>query len=485
MRHLQHFAILVLMVCAASGTWSAERPNIVWIVAEDMSAHFGCYGATDIRTPNVDQLAAEGVRFSRAYVTAPICSTARSALITGMYQSSIGCHHHRSGRGTVKITLPDGVVPVPALFKQAGYWTCNANWPVKPADKGIAKTDYNFVWDKAIYDGNDWATRKPGQPFFAQIQLHGGKVRDGAKAADIFRKELGGSTPAEHIALPPYYPRTSAMLSDWALTLDACRLVDLQIGRIRARLEQEGVLENTVIMFITDHGVSHARGKQFLYDEGTHIPFIVRGPGIACGVVRPDLVEHIDLAATSLALAGIAKPTAMQSRDVLAKDYQPRDAVFCGRDRADETVDHQRSVRTQRWLYIRNYLPNRPHLQPNRYKDGKRCYVALREAEQAGQLNDLQKRLLLSPTRPAEELYDYRADPFQIDDLAADPANAVVLETMRARLAQWEEQTNDHGRTPESEAQFDSDMAVYLGSRKDEQTVRNIELMKQWAKEGK
>lgn len=464
---------------------AAERPNIVWIVTEDMSAHFGCYGATDIRTPNVDRLAAEGVRFSRAYVTAPICSTARSALITGMYQSTIGAHHHRSGRGTVKITLPDGVVPVPALFKQAGYWTCNADWPVKPADKGIAKTDYNFEWDKSLYDGNDWAARKPGQPFFAQIQLHGGKVRDSAKAADIFRKELGDLTPAADLALPPYYPRTEAMLSDWALTLDACRLVDLQVGRIRARLEQEGVLENTVIMFITDHGVSHARGKQFLYDEGTHIPFIVYGPGIARGSVRPDLVEHIDLAATSLALAGISKPAVMQARDVLAKDYQPREAVFCGRDRADETVDHIRSIRTDRWLFIRNHLPNRPHLQPNRYKDSKRCYVALRDAEKAGILTELQKRLLLSPTRPAEELYDYRTDPYQLVNLAQDPANAAVMQDLRERLKRWEEQSADQGRQPESAAQYDSDMAVYLKERPDPVVQANIELMKRWAAEGR
>lgn len=478
-------ARVVVLALILGALTAADRPNIVWIVAEDMSANFGCYGATDIRTPNVDRLAAEGVRFSRAYVTAPICSTSRSALITGMYQSSIGAHHHRSGRGAVKITLPAGVVPVPALFKQAGYWTCNADWPVKPADKGIAKTDYNFEWDRAIYDGNDWAVRKAGQPFFAQIQLWGGKVRDGAKAPDIFRQTLGGLTPTEYLALPPYYPRTPAMLADWGLTLDACRLVDLQIGQIRERLEREGVLDNTVIMFITDHGVSHARGKQFLYDEGTHIPFIVRGPAIARGQVRPDLVEHIDLAATSLALAGIAKPAAMQACDVLAADYQPRDAVFCGRDRADETVDHLRSVRTDRWLYLRNHLPQRPHLQPNRYKDGKRCYLALREAEKAGQLTDLQRALLLSPTRPAEELYDYRTDPFQVVNLAGDPAYATIVADLRARLARWEVESDDQGRQAESAAQYDSDMAVYLTERPDPVVQANIELMKRWAAEGK
>lgn len=483
MRHLS--LAFLLWFAGVSVLWSAERPNIVWIISEDMSAHFGCYGATAIKTPNIDRLATEGVRFSRAYVTAPICSTSRSALITGMYQTSIGAHHHRSGRGELKITLPTGVIPVPALFRSAGYWTCNANWPIRTTNKGIAKTDYNFEWDASIYDGNEWAARKAGQPFFAQIHLRGGKVRDGGKAPEILRKALGELTPSENLLLPPYYPRTPAMLADWGLTLDACRLVDLQVGQIRAHLEAEGLLANTVIMFITDHGVSHARGKQFLYDEGTHIPCIMRGPGLTAGTVRQDLIEHIDLAATSLALAGIAKPWAMQARDVLAADYLPREAVFCARDRADETVDHIRSVRTERWLYIRNYLPHRPHLQPNNYKDHKRCYVALREAESSGQLNDLQKRLLLSPSRAPEELYDLSKDQYQIDNLAADPNQAPILADLRTRLVTWENVSNDRGREAESQHQYDSDMAAYLQDRKDDGIVRNIRLMKQWASEGK
>ena len=476
--------LFVLALAFTGMLHSAERPNILWIISEDMSAKFGCYGNTEISTPNVDRLAAEGIRFSRAYVTAPICSTSRSALITGMHQSSIGCQHHRSGRGNVKITLPNGVVPIPALFKEAGYWTCNADWPTNSA-KGIAKTDYNFEWDTSIYDGNDWTGRKPGQPFFAQIQLRGGKERDGAKAEDVLRRQLGSLTPAEQLALPTYYPRTTAMLADWGLTLDACRLVDVQVGQIRERLAKEGVLDNTVIMFITDHGVSHARGKQFLYDEGTHIPCIMRGPGIAAKTVRDDLVEHIDLAATSLALAGISRPAAMQARDVLAADYRAREAIFGARDRADETVDHIRSVRTDRWLYIRNYLPKRPYLQPNRYKDHKPCVIELRNAETKGLLSEMQKSLLFSPTRPEEELYDYRTDTDQVVNLASDPAHAAVLQEMRDRLKAWEEQSGDQGRKPESAAQYDSDMDVILKTQKDPELKANIELMKRWAAEGR
>jgi arylsulfatase A-like enzyme len=478
-------ALALSCILASVPGRAADRPNILWIIAEDMSPHFGCYGEKIIQTPEVDRLANEGTLFRRAYVTAPICSTSRSALITGMYQTAIGAHHHRSGRGQVQLNLPAGVEPLPGLLKRAGYWTCNGSFPSKPGAKGIAKTDYNFQWDPAIYDGNDWTGRAAGQPFFAQIQLNGGKVRDGKDAAEKMLRALGTLTNPATGVLPPYYPRTEALLADWALTLDACRLVDQQIGQIRERLEKEGVWENTVVFFITDHGVSHARGKQFLYDEGTQIPLVVRGPGVSQGKVSEDLVEHIDLAATSLALAGVARPSGMQSRDVLAADYRPREAVFAARDRADETVDRIRSVRTERWLYIRNSYPERPPLQPNHYKDHKPCLMALRAAEAAGQLDTLQRALLFPLTRPKEELYDLSQDTHQVRNLAGDSTYAAALEEMRGRLERWETETPDLGRSPEPETQYDSDMAEYLGKRSNPEIEANIALMKRWAREGK
>jgi arylsulfatase A-like enzyme len=456
----------------------AKRPNILWLIAEDMSPHFGCYGGKSIQTPHVDQLAAAGVLFERAFVTAPICSPSRSALITGMYQTSIGAHHHRSGAG-MKIELPADVRLVPRLFQQAGYHTSNGGYPAM----NQGKTDYNFAFDPGIYDGTDWKTREAGQPFFAQIQLMGGKTRDIPKALAAARKQLGSATPAARLTLPPYYPGTPAILDDWAATLDAVRITDQQVGEIVGRLRTEGILDQTIIFFITDHGVSHGRGKQFLYDEGTRIAFVVSGPGLPEGRRREDLIEHIDMAAMSLALAGISLPDAMQARDALAPDYRPREATYSARDRADETVDHIRSVRTERFKYIRNFLPRRPYLQPNDYKDRKPCLIALRAAEAAGQLNDVQ-RLLFAKTRPPEELYDLAADPWEVKNLAADPAHADTLSELRAKLDRWMEQTNDQGRTPESEARYDAEMAVYL--RKPNPVVeRNIALMKQWATEGK
>ncbi len=493
------FLLFIASVLTQVGQVSAapakpERPNILWIIVDDMSAQFSCYGETLIKTPHVDRLAKNGTRFTKAFVTAPVCSTCRSAFLTGMYQTSIGAHHHRSGRGAKKIHLPDGVTPLPVLFQRHGYHTSNGSWPIRKGRLG--KTDYNFVWDPKMYDGPDWSNRKTGQPFFAQIQLPGGKLRGGTEdAAKKFvgriEKTFGNVTDPKDVKLAPYYPDIPVLRRDWAAYLDSVRETDRVVGEILDRLKSEGDLNNTVVIFMTDHGISHARGKQFLYEEGIHVPLVIAGPGIESGKTRTDLVEHIDIAAVSLALAGIPIPDSMQARDILAKDYQPRDAIFSARDRCDETVDHLRCVRTQRYKYIRNFLPNRPHLQPNAYKDGKSILIALRQAYRDGRLDDVQKQLF-APTRPAEELYDLETDPHEIKNLANDAAHQATLIAMRGQLDRWMEATNDHGRKPESAEMFDSDMQVYLDSlkrRRDPKHLEiiknNIALMKKWAAEGK
>lgn len=490
-----------------------SRPNVLWFIVDDMSANLSSYGEKLIQTPHIDRLAREGTRFSRAFTTAPVCSPCRSGFINGMYQTTIGAHQHRSGRGTEKIVLPAGVEPVPAIFQRAGYFTCIGtgladvarNGKAKSAKKktsadgadgaarGLGKTDYNFEWDPKIYNANDWSGRKAGQPFFMQVQLGGGKLRGGSDAnaqalSERAKAQFGAATDPAKVELPPYYPRDPVLLRDWAAYLDAVRFTDKHVGDVLARLEKEGILEQTVIIFVTDHGISHARGKQFLYDEGTHVPFIVRGPGIPKGQVRNDLVELIDITPTSLAAAGLPVPAVMQAKNVFAKDYAPREFAFAARDRCDETVERIRSVRNDRFLYIRNFYPLRPHLQPNAYKDGKSIVQTLRALHDAGKLNPLQEKLLFSPTRPAEELYEWTTDRWQVKNLAAEPAHKATLEKMRARLDRWIVETKDKG--PESEAMYDSDMAVYLGGRDNKgkgasATEKNIAVMKAWAKEGK
>jgi arylsulfatase A-like enzyme len=478
-------AILSACLIACATLPAENRPNILWFVAEDMSAHFSCYGETLVRTPAVDRLAAEGTRFTKAYVTAPVCSAARSALITGMYQTSIGAHHHRSGRGKLKIHLPENVVPIPALFQKAGYFTCIGSG-MTGTDGAKGKTDYNFEWDKSVYDSHDWAGRGD-RPFFIQVQLSGGKLRGNShkQCRDFARRterELGPPTDPEKVSLPPYYPRDPFLLRDWAAYLDSVRMTDLHVSRVIKRLEAEGLFEKTLIVFMTDHGISHARGKQFLYDEGTRIPLVLRGPCVPRGSTRDDLIEHIDVAALSLAVAGIPIPDGMQGRDILARDYQPRDTAFAARDRCDETVDRIRSVRADRFLYIRNFHPDRPLLQPCVYKDGKEIVKALRAAHDAGTLPDLCENLLFCPSRPAEELYEYTTDRFQVNNLAAAPEHQATLKDLRARLDQWMAETKDRG--PESMDMYDSDMAVFL-KEPYPKLGENIALMKRWAAEGK
>jgi arylsulfatase A-like enzyme len=484
--------VSLLLTALALAAAQAAPPNILWFIVDDMSANFSCYGEKTITTPHVDRLAREGTKFTRAFVTAPVCSPCRSALITGMYQTTIGSHHHRSGRGVEKIELPAGVEPVPALLQRAGYYTCiGSGLPGAGGKKGngggLGKTDYNFEYDAKMYDAADWAGRAAGQPFFMQVQLGGGKLRGGTDASakkllERAQAELGSATDPGKVTLPPYYPRDPVLLRDWAAYLDAVRFTDAHVGKVLARLEQEGILEQTLVIFMTDHGISHARGKQFLYDEGTHVPLVVRGPGIGKGRVRDDLVEHIDLAAISLAAGGVPLPPAMQARDVFAKGYQPRDAVFAARDRCDETVERIRSVRTDRFLYIRNFHPQRPHLQPNAYKDGKSIVQTLRSLRATGKLDALSEALLFAPTRPPEELYEWTTDRWQVKNLAAEPAHRETLETLRARLDRWIAETKDRG--PETESRYDSDMKPYLG-RGNPEVERNIAQMKKWAAEGK
>lgn len=493
---------LAVLLAPASASSATTPPNVVWIIVEDMSPHFGCFGETTISTPNVDRLAAGGVRFTNAVITAPVCSAARSALITGMYQTSIGAHHHRSGRGADRIHLPNFVVPVPTLFRAAGYQVLNLRFEdfVKPAARvekssavRVAKTDYNFETDPKLYDVVHWRARGTGQPFFCQIQLHGGKFRghgDGERWPARVESTLGSRTATRDVSLPPYLPNDPVILEDWAQYLDTVRYTDQEVGRIVDTLRDAGELEHTYIFLITDHGISHVRNKQFCYDGGVRIPLIIRGPSIEEGAVRVDPVEHIDLAATSLAIAGIQVPAWMQSRDLLAKNYVPRRFAVSARDRCDESVDRIRSLRSARWKYIRNFYPKRPYLMPNRYKDNKPIIQAMRRLHAAGRLNEAQSKIM-AETRPAEELYDLKSDPFELHNLADDPKHAATLLELRQSLRDWIEWSGDRAEQPEPEAMFDSDMAAYLANLKRrgvegaEEISRNIATMKRWAREGK
>ena len=491
-------AVTLLGLMLGMSSAFAERPNIIWIVVEDMSSHFGYQGEPLVTTPNVDRLASEGIVFENAYVTAPVCSACRSAMITGMYQTTIGAHHHRSSRGEVKHTLPSGIETIPEMFRRAGYYVCNAAFSGRAPKRfdRPGKEDYNFVFDrKALYDGADWSKRKPNQPFFAQIQLRGGKLRNVAKWSANVSADLKKPVDPSDVKLPPYYPDHPALRADWAAYLDSVSYTDYEVGLIIERLRRDEVLENTVIFFLTDHGVSHARGKQFLYDEGARVPFVVwsgkRANRVSGKQRRTDPIVHIDMAATSLELAGIERPAHLEGRPLFGPKATPRTFVALARDRCDETVDRIRGIREGQFKYIKNGFPMRPYLQPCAYKDQKPFMGPLRELFADGKLTVAQA-LHLAPTRPEEELYDLSSDPFEIHNLAGDPKHRDRLRALRARLANWQIESGDRGRFPEPEAMYSSDMAVYIDGQKKrkrhENAARieaNIALMKKWATEGK
>jgi arylsulfatase A-like enzyme len=478
------------------------RPNIVWVNVEDMSANFSCYGESDIETPNVDALARTGVRFTRTFVTAPICSTSRSALITGMYQTSIGAQNHRSSVPGHPLKLPPGVRIVPEMLHESGYHCNNLTWEefvrsdqelsAKP-NVSVAKTDYNFEWEPGTsYDTDHWKRRPSGKPFFVQIQLHGGKFRGQAPGPNWpkrVERELGSVTSPTDVHLPPYLPDDEVIRQDWAQYLDCVRYTDFQVGAIVDQLKASGVWDNTYLFFMTDHGISHVRSKQFLYDGGVHVPLIVRVPGNEQPSVRDDLVEHIDIAATTLALAKIPLPTIMQGQPLMKSNGSPiptkREAVFAARDRADETVDCIRSVRTERWKYIRNGFPTRPYLQPNAYKDSKAIVQAMRRLHAEGRLSSAQS-LVMAETRPIEELYDLDLDPFELNNLSEEPEWQEKLAEMRERLQQWQRLTSDPAE-PESESIYELEAAADhieggKGNRSPEYQA-NLELMRRWRSE--
>lgn len=475
--------LLALAAVTASALRATDRPNIVWILSEDQSDHYGPYGEKLAKTPHLDKMAAEGAMFTRAFVTAPVCSPSRSALITGMYQTTIGAHNHRSGRGERKILLAGDVEPVPAIMRRAGYYVTNGGYR-DSTELVRGKTDYNFEYAEDLYDGADWSGRAEEQPFFAQVQLRGGKRRNQRTLATIKGVQTNGIDP-DKVELPPYYPDHPKLRTDWAQYLESVEHADWEVGQVLARLEREGVDGNTVVFFLTDHGVSHARGKQFLSEEGIKVPLIVRAPGrIEPGMVREDLVAHIDVAASTLAFAGVEIPGWMEGRPLFGPAAKPRTYVVSARDRCDETVDRIRSVRTARFKYIRNFVPERPHLQANRYKDSKAIIKALHALRAESGLPPQIERMFYGE-RPAEELYDLAEDPWEMRNLAGESEYEETLVELRSNLERWIEETGDRGQAFETAEEYGSDMAVYRrgqGGVQGEILERNIADVEAWRK---
>jgi len=449
-RTLHACAVLLLAALPALHAADASHPNILWLTAEDMGPDaVSSYGAPQTSTPNLDKLAAGGVRFTRAYTTAPVCSASRSAFMTGMYQTTIGAHNHRSHRDD-GYKLPDGVRVLPDWMRDAGYFTANVvTLPEACGFRGAGKTDWNFSYAGKAFDSANWEDLKSHQPFFAQInfsETH--RTYHAPPKAD----------PAK-VSIAPYYPDHPVTRKDWAEYLDSASELDRKIGLVLQQLEADGLADSTVILFFGDHGESHVRGKQFCYEEGLHIPLIVHWPKafpapkqITPGLVDDRFVEAIDFVPTMLDIAGAKKPGKMEGRIFLGEHAEAaREHVFGARDRCDETVFRLRTVRDARYRYIRNFTPDRPFLSPNAYKERQYpVWNLLKELHAQGKLTPAQE-FLCQPTMPPEELYDLEADPHEIHNLATStqPEHQAALKHLRDTLEKWIAVTHDKGQTPE------------------------------------
>ena len=416
---------LFMLSCLALLTGFAaadDRPNVVWIIADDLSPELGCYGYPGVSTPNIDRLAAEGVRFDLAFATAPVCSSSRTAFQTGQYQTTVGGHHHDT---RIKPELPDSIPTVTGLMQQAGYFVSNGRG-LKAPQKKLAKSHLNFVYDaREFFDGSDWTQRAEGQPFFAQVQIkepHRGFVK---------RTHEYDDSP-----IPPYYPDHPVTRADWGNYLASIEVLDQKVGAILDRLDAEGLADNTLVMFFGDHGRPHVRGKQWLYDSGVRVPLLVRLPGKMKpekkmpGKVDERLISLLDLMPTTLAVAGVPLPdgVALMGHDLLAPSWKGHESLFAARDRCGEAIDRIRSVRNRRFKYIRNFYPDKPYLQHSSYKKLNYPVVTLMQVLHADGKWDSP---MMANTRPVEELYDLESDPHEMKNLAGDPrlCGAVVAAT--------------------------------------------------------
>jgi N-sulfoglucosamine sulfohydrolase len=427
------------------------RPNILWITCEDTSPYLGCYGDPFATTPHLDRLAAEGIVYTNAYSTAPVCSPARSCLITGVYATSLGTQHLRS-----EVRVPAQIEGLPKLLRIAGYY-CSNNF----------KEDYNFkdvtLWDDSSPTAH-WRNRAADQPFFSVFNItctHQAQVNGSDEEFDA--KYGSKLTAAErhdpaNLDLPPWYPDTPAVRKYWARYYDLITIMDKQVGELLAQLEGDGLAQRTIVFFFADHGMGLPRFKRTLYDSGLRVPLIVRVPGpyqklmsLAPGGRTDQLVSFLDFAPTVLRLAGVPVPSHMQGVPFLGEGPLPvRDCIFATADRVDEAYEMSRCMRDRRYKYIRNFMPHLPYVQSSEYCDQAEIMQELRRASRDGELAGIEK-LFWEPSKPLEELYDTLLDPDEVHNLAASAAHREILERMRRQLRGWMFQTHDTGLLPEAQ----------------------------------
>ncbi len=430
------------------------RPNIIWLVAEDQSPDFfPMYGDSTISLPNIESLSLDGVVFTNAYTPVPVCAPTRSAIITGMYPTTLGTHNMRTykayttenqpeiGIPSYSPLVPDGVKMFTEYLRKEGYY-CTNN----------AKEDYNFRapesgWDESSTSAH-WRNRPKDAPFFSVFNFNvcheSGIWKQG-------EEELYVSP--DSITVPPYFPDNDVIRHDLAVNYSNLKRLDEQLGKIIHQLKEDGLYENSIIFFYGDHGGPFPRYKRALYDTGIKLPLVIKfQDNIKKSNYDDQLLSFIDFAPTLLSWAGIMPPKVMQgkARFGVYKDSTESNYVFASSDRFDEMYDKLRAVRTKKFKYIRNYNPEISNAMAVKYREQMPMMQNMMTLHALGKLDSLSSLWFRTP-KPEEELYDMENDPFELVNLSDKIQFQDTLVHLRKVLNNWIKETNDLGRTPEKD----------------------------------
>jgi arylsulfatase A-like enzyme len=464
---IRAFLVLLTWCLGAALPAGATPPNIVLIVAEDLSPRIGAFGDPVARTPHIDALAAEGVRYPNTFTTAGVCAPSRAALITGMQQMSIGAQHMRTSTAPgarYRTVPPPHVKAFPEHLRASGYHT-SVNQKLDYQFSGVLAGSGPFtIWDdEGVPTG--WRARPARAPFFAMFNLsetHESGVFEPLgswpRSATHFVLQLvrawefglddgEGSTQPSDVLLPPYYPDTPTVRADLARHYNNIERMDARVGQILAQLEADGLMETTIVIWTTDHGDGLPRAKRELYDSGIRVPMIIRWPSanqpeeVIAGSTDRRLVSFVDLAPTILSLAGVPVPETLEGRDLMDAAKPARRYIYAGRDRIDEVLDRQRAVRDDRFKYIRSWHPNVPGGHPLAFRDNIEMVRELHSLNQRQELNPIQGRWFAGPGR--EQLYDLTEDPHEVRDLVEEGTHTAELERLRSVLDDWLGRTKD------------------------------------------
>lgn len=480
-KHFLLFLLLILLpLFARSGPLA--RPNILILMAEDMSDRVGAFGDEVAVTPHIDQLARQGVRYPNTFTAAGVCAPSRAAHIMGMHQISFGGQHMRSSNGPTggyKAVPPPQVKAYPELLRAGGYYT----WTDIKLDYQISGLTYGSgpftIWDLDGDDEEGWRKRQPGQPFFGLVNFNvtheSGVFTPLGHWPNSFthlfmqliRAVTLPTTPEDEpvtpsqVQVPPYYPDTETVRADMARHYNNIAVMDQQVGDILAQLEADGLADSTIVIWTSDHGDGLPRAKRDLFDLGIKVPMVIRWPeayrpkGVAKNGIDTRLVSFVDFAPTILRLAGVTRPAFLQGRDFV--EGEPRKYIYASRDRIDEVPDRQRAVRDKRYKYIRSWHPEQPGGHRLAYRDNMDMMQELWVLLEAGELNAQQSQWFEAPGE--ERLFDVLEDPFELNNLAANPTHRNTLDRMRAALSHWLSEVEDWSDQSEAEmyARFQPD----------------------------